>query len=225
MTYRDSDALCSPAHVPGHAAPVRFFRKPGTYRAPTRLRRLTRLVLQTFIITLACSTGLGLVVGSVVLVATATAPGHAVPSLSAAPPAGTTGQDTMPYSAVLNQGAPEPSSLSAHGYPATSATPSAYRVLAVFSGHGTQTTPHFDVGASTAWQLRWAYQCAPEAEAGHFMLLRADMAADRATFSTSIEEYAASGHGSAWLKPTGHQHYFVVISACAWHIKVVVQAG
>jgi hypothetical protein len=96
-----------------------------------------------------------------------------------------------------------------------------YRVVAAFSGDGNRTTKHFTVKAKLPWQVRWTYSCAARADAGHFMLLRADMAANQSTLSTSVDEYAARGHGSAWLKPAGHRHYLLVVSACSWHIKVI----
>ena len=96
-----------------------------------------------------------------------------------------------------------------------------YQVLAAFSGHGNRRTKHFDVKAKQRWQLRWTYRCGRNADAAQFVLLRADTGPDQQTITTTTEDFAASGHGLVWLKPSSHRHYLVVRSACSWQIKVV----
>jgi hypothetical protein len=208
MTNRDSDALWLPARPPQHAAPVRFLRLSGSPEqlgAFGRLRRLTRQVLQLFITLVAWATGLSLVIGSIVLVATVTAPRYAPPTIKVAP------QDN--FLRPVQDGGREPSG--------NAAKRPGQQILAAFSGHGSRRTVQFNVKARLPWQLRWTYTCARRASAGQFTVLRADMTAGREPRTTGIEEDATSGHGSAWFKPGSHQDYLVVISACSWHIKVV----
>jgi hypothetical protein len=206
MRYRDSDALFLPARVPEHAAPVRLLRRRGSPRRPgvaRRIHRLTRQVLHFFVMTIAWATGLGLVIGAIVLIATVTAPRNAVPPVSALRPGE---QDFVPQ-------------LSPHV--ALSAAGD-YRVLATFSGHGDRTTPDFSVKANRRWQLRWTYRsCAPAADEAQFTLRQADMGPGQPSISTTTEDFTRSGRGSAWLRATGNQYYLEVISACSWHVKVV----
>jgi hypothetical protein len=201
MRYRDSDELCLPARAPEHAAPVRFLkrrRSPGRPRVAGRIRRATRQVLHFFITAVAWATGLGLVIGSIVLIATATGPEHAVPPAS---PSGRGDQNTLPQ--------------------LTPRTPAEYRVLAAFSGHGDRKTAEFSVKGSRQWQLRWTYRCAPKAAAAQFTLLRADMGPGHPTIRRTTEDFARRGRGSEWLRATGHHHYLEVISACSWRVKVL----
>ena len=212
MRYRDSDALFLPARPPEHAAPVSFLRRRRSPREPGvygRFRRLTRQVLQLFITTVAWATGLGLVIGSIVLVATAVAPRHAVPPLSAVQRGNKDSLHQQAPSAGVSK-APG----SSHGY----------RVLAKFSGQGNLTTRHFSVRGNLRWQLQWAYRCAPQADAKHFMLLRANIGDAQPTIRRTTENFAASGRGSAWLSADGHRHYLKVISGCSWSVKVVQAA-
>jgi hypothetical protein len=212
MTNRDSDALCLPARPPQHAAPVSFLRRRGSPRqlgAFGRASRLTRQVLRLFITLVAWTAGLSLVIGSIVLVATVTAPRHAAPPVKLAPQDNSLRPVHFGERQVSGDAAKRPS----------------YQVLAAFSGHGSRRTAQFHVKARLPWQLRLTYSCAQRASTGQFTVLRADTAAGRETHSsTGIEEDATSGHGSAWFKPSSHQHYLVVISACSWHIKVVQAA-
>ncbi len=221
MRYRDSDALCLPPPTPQHAAPfgLRSRRRPASEGGARRpIRRLTRQLLQLIITAVAWAVGLGIVVGAIVLVVMTTAPGHTILQR------GPTRHDPVsprqaPYSAALGPGR---EAATARSGGRAGAGPSGYRVLAVFSGRGDRTTGHFRVMARRAWQLQWTYRCPGTAGAAQFTLLRADMAAaNRATLSTSIEEYAASGHGSARLTPTSNEHYLVIISDCSWRIKVL----
>jgi hypothetical protein len=207
MTYRDSDAMCLPARPPQHAAPVSFLRRRGSPGPPglfSWLGRLTRSVLRLFITVLAWTAGLGVVIGSVVLIATVAGPGQAGPPLTESP-----------------QGA----TLLRPQYGATpqSGTAKRYLVLDAFSGHGNSRTRHFNVKGKLRWQLRWTYRCGRQAGAARFVLLRADSGHGQQTFRTT-EDFAASGHGLVWLRPTSLGHYLVVRSACSWQIKVVQAA-
>jgi len=203
MRYRDSDELCLPARAPEHAAPVRFLRRrrsPGRPRVAVRVRRVTREALRFFITAIAWAAGLGLVIGSIVLIATVTAPDRAVPASGL----GRGDQNS------LRQEAPR--------------APVDYRVLAAFSGHGDRKTKEFSVKASLQWQVRWTYRCAPKADAAKFTLLRADMGPGHPTIRRTTEDFARRGRGSAWLRATGHQYYLEVISACSWRVKVMQEA-
>jgi hypothetical protein len=205
MRYRDSDALFLPARMPEHAAPVRFLRRRRSPRKPgvaSRIHRLTRQVLRFFVTALAWATGIGLVIGSIVLIATATAPRYAVPPVSALRPGE---QNFVPQ-------------LVPH---VSISTAPSYRVLDAFSGDGNRTTRYFSVRARRRWQLRWAYRCAPQADEAQFTLLKADMGPGQPTISTTTEDFTRSGRGSAWLRATGHPYYLEVISACSWRVKVV----
>jgi len=198
MRYRDSDELCLPARAPEHAAPVRFLRRRNSPRRPrvaSRIRRLSRQVLHFFIMAIAWATGLGLVTGSIVLIATATAPEQAVAPVS---------------------GRAQQNSLAQPPHPGVS-----YRTLAVFSGHGDGRTRKFTVNARLQWQLRWTYRCAPRADAAQFTLLRADLGPGHPTIRRTTEDFARSGRGSAFLRATGHRHYLRVISACSWRVQVL----
>ncbi len=161
----------------------------------SRLHRLTRQVLRLFVTAIAWAAGLGLVTGSIVLVATATAP---------RPAQGTNG-DSLPR-------------MTPHMAVSNTANSSGYRVLAHFSGHGNRTTRHFSVAARRL-QLQWSYSCSPKAGIAQFELL-ANLAADRA-LSPSIDNYGASGHGTVTLQATGQQHYLMVKSACSWRVSVL----
>jgi hypothetical protein len=219
MTYRDSDALCLPARPPQHAAPVSLLRMRSADHLGVFgwLRRLTRQALRLFITVVAWATGLGLVIGSIVLVATVSAPRQAPSALN--------GQQNAD-SAVLRppKGGAQGTADSRPG----TVGHQGYRVVAAFSGQGNGTTGHFTVKARQRWQLRWTYRCAAKTSAAQadaeFMLLRANMATDQDTIKTTADEFAASGHGSVWLTPSSHQHYLMVISACSWHIQVVQAA-
>lgn len=173
------------------------------------LRRLTRQALRLFITVIAWAAGLGLVIGSIVLVATVSAPRQA--------PSAFNGQQRADSAAL------RPLKGGGEG----TAGHQGYRVVAAFSGHGNGTTAHFTVKARQRWQLRWTYRCAAKAAAAQadaeFMLLRANMATQD-TINTAADEFAASGHGSVWLTPSSHQHYLMVISACSWQIQVVQAA-
>jgi len=204
MTYRDSDALCLPARAPQHAAPVSFLRRRGSPGRPglfSRLGRLTRRSLRLCITLVAWTAGLGLVIGSIVLIATVAGPKQAGP-----PP------KTAPQGAGLRP---------ANGATQLSgAATKHYQVLAAFSGHGNRRTARFNVNAKLRWQLRWTYRGGPRADAAQFVLLRAGMGPGQQTITTT-EDFAASGHGLVWLRPSSHRHYLVVRSACSWHIKVM----
>jgi len=224
MTYRDSDALCLPARPPQHAAPVNFLRRrPADHLGVFgRLRRLTRQALQLFVTVIAWATGLGLVIGSIVLVATVTAPRQS-PAIGAHQDANSAIQRK------IQDGEHQAGVGHRTGSSRSGPVRGRYQVVAAFSGRGNQITRHFTVRARQRWQVRWTYRCAEPSDAGpadtEFMLLRADIAAaDEAAVSTAAELFAASGHGSVWLSPGSHQLYLVVISACSWHIRVMQAA-
>jgi len=208
MTYRDSDELCLPARPPQHAAPVSFLRRrgsPGRSGFFSWLGRLSRRVLRLCITLVAWTAGLGLVIGSIVLIATVAGPKQGGPPPKTASQAASLGSPS--YGATQ-----QPGTAAEH-----------YQVLAAFSGHGDRRTAHFNVKAKLRWQLRWTYRCNPRADAAQFVLLRADAGNDRQTVTTT-EDFAASGHGLVWLGPGSHRHYLVVRSACSWHIKVMQAA-
>jgi len=209
MNYRDSDASCLPPRPPQHAAPVSFLRRRRSPRRPGlvgRLGRLTRHLVQLFVTVVAWATGLGLVIGSIVLIATVAAPDQAGPPVKLVPQG--TGSSLLPahYGATPESGA--------------AAARSSYRTLATFSGRGDRRTGHFHVKARLRWQLRWSYRCSEQADAGHFLLLRANVGPGEQAVATT-EDFAASGHGLVWLRPTSQRHYLVVRSACSWHIRVL----
>ena len=221
MTNRDSDELClpmgAPLRTPQHAAPLRFRSRVGSagqVRSPGRARRLTRQIRRLLITTFAWATGLGLVAGAITIFAIATDPAHLEQGGESSL------RQSMPYSAPSGGDAGAGASHSGRTHSGVAAGSRGYRLLATFSGRGGRTTKHFNVRARHTWQLRWAYRCAPQAGAGQFTLLRADVAADQPTFTTSIDETAASGHGTALLTATGRRQYLVVISACSWHVDV-----
>ena len=204
MTYRDSDALFLPARRPQHAAPVSLLRRRGSPEQPGASGRLTRQVLKLFMMFVAWATGLGLVISSIVLVATVTAPTHGTPTLKVSP------QDAGSRLHQVQYGARSSSGAAVRHRP--------YQVLAAFSGHGNQKTARFNVKARQAWQLRWTYRCPARDDDGQFTL-QTDTGPEQATITTA-GGFAASGHGLVWLTPTTHRHYLVVRSACSWRVKV-----
>jgi hypothetical protein len=193
MTYRDSDGWRLPARVPQHAAPF-------GYSDP--LRGHTRRALRLFVTAGTWAAGLCLVIGSIVLVATAAGPGSAVPKLAAArqpsPTAGQAGRDPAKVSGSGSTG-PAP-------------------VLAAFSGQGNRTTRHFRVRAHARWELRWSYSC-PAGVADGQLVVEDAGAAGRG--GASIDQTGISGAGSIWLGPGKATHYLIVISTCSWSMKAV----
>lgn len=95
------------------------------------------------------------------------------------------------------------------------------QVLALFSGHGDQTTRRFSVRAGVRWQLRWEYRCPAGQQTGEFIVDRTDIGPGEMSRGASIKESAPIGKGSTWLKAGGAIHSLVVISTCTWTMQVV----
>ena len=123
MTSRDPGDWRLPRWTPRHAAPFGF---------ATPLRWQAHKALRLFVTTGSWAAGLCLVIGLIVLVASASAPGRAAPRLASARQAD-----------ASDPAAPAP----------------AAHVLATFTGRGNRTTPTFTVRAHDRWQLRWSYRC------------------------------------------------------------------
>jgi hypothetical protein len=158
MTNRDSDTSCLPPRAPQHAAPLGFHSRPssgGQVLSPGRLRRLSRRVHKLLITTLAWGTGLGLVVGAIMLVAMATDLSHAAPTQGAPQFAGAGMLHGLPYAAAA-RGA---SSHSTRDQSNGKAGPSGHQLPVAGFGHARLTTPHVH------GQPRWRGRCGrPAAE-------------------------------------------------------------
>jgi hypothetical protein len=85
-----------------------------------------------------------------------------------------------------------------------------------FRGTGSQTTGQFTEAARRRWNLRWSYAC-PAGPAGGRLLIREGGAG-----STGVSASASgpAGGGSTWIYSRAAAHYLVVITNCAWTIKV-----
>jgi hypothetical protein len=151
--------------------------------------------------------GLCLIIGLVVLVASA-APGRVTGASTAA-----SAQHNGDHGATRTGGTDGGSADS----PDHRAQAARTWVLAVFAGHGDATTRQFVISPAASWQIQWSYQCPASTPAGLMVVEDADPAADGA----SISESGAAGRGDTWLNPGGRYHHLVVISTCSWTMKVM----
>jgi hypothetical protein len=222
MNYRDPDGWLLPSRNPQHAAAFCF---------PNPARRHARRALRLIVVAGPWAAGLCLVIGSIVLVATAAAPNRALPHLTAAAQrtalAAATQQRRSHGTGPVGRPGPARSDSAAQrasagrqGEPAGSA--SSYQVLAAFTGQEDVMTRHFTVRTGVPWELQWSYACPAGLPAGQLIVEDAGgAAAGQTAAGASIDEIGIGGDGATWLNPNGTRHYLVVISTCSWTIKVV----
>lgn len=188
MTHPPLDAWRLPSRLPQHAAPVGF-ASPGRRRAHQALR--------LFVAAGTWAAGLCLVIGSVVLVATAAGPEHDA-GLRA------TSQRTS-----VTAGRSDP----------PIAMP--YRQVALFTGRGGRITRRFWVTARVPWHLQWSYSC-PRGRNGQLVVEDTSGASTGTTgLGASISDSGAAGHGTTRFDPSGRSHYLIVLSSCNWTMKVM----
>jgi hypothetical protein len=164
--------------------------------ATSPLRLQAHRALRLFVTAGTWAAGLCLVIGALVLVASAA--GHA------------------------GRGATEAAARTASGHvdhqPGRQHGPrGGSHASAAFAGRGNETTRQFRTAAAR-WQIQWAYRCPAGATNG--MLVVA--AAGSTTAGAGVDVTGASGHGSAWLGAgAGSSHRLIVISTCRWRVTVM----
>jgi hypothetical protein len=112
--------------------------------------------------------------------------------------------DPVAATSATGQGARPPAARPAH-------------VVASFAGYGDRTSRSFRVDQTAAWQIRWSYRCPASLHSGLLVVEVADPGA----VGAAISEAGAGGRGSTSIRPGGQAHHLVVISSCAWTMKVL----
>ena len=85
-----------------------------------------------------------------------------------------------------------------------------------FRGTGNQTTRLFTVAPRHRWNLRWSYACPGRGADGHLLVREGDAG----SVGVSVSASGAAGAGSTWTYSQAARHYLVVITNCAWTIRV-----
>jgi hypothetical protein len=227
MIYRDFDSGRAPTRAPQHAAhfgvPARslFRRRP---RLSVAFRRRTRRTLRVVVTTGMWAAGLCLAIGSLALVVAAADPGH-THSLT---PTAQQMRLAHPNPGILHVGQGSGSGAAAahpHASPSSqspsSAGHTAMHVLAAFAGHGSAITRHFRVVGTHRFGVRWSYDCPPRRSGGQFIMREADIVAGKSRVGPGIEETGTSGNGITWLTSAKRSHFLLVVSDCAWTMRVV----
>jgi hypothetical protein len=225
-TFQTRNGWSTPPRAPLHAAPQPAVDSPAAQRA--------RWALRLFATGGVWAAGLCLVVGLLVLVASAVSPGRGTRLATDSAPADS--GDRAPDRVANHDGdhrAGDPasgSSAPARGthrlHSPTPASPgqtghrSRSPRIATFSGHGDFTTRALTVGAKGNWQIAWSYRCPATLPVGLFVV--ADAAPG--TAGATINESGASGRGDTWLHADGGGHRLVVISTCSWTMKVTANS-
>lgn len=212
MSYYDPDGWPTPQRAPQHAV--------ATFGRSRDFRRQAHLGLRLVATAGTWAAGLCLVVGSIVLVASAASPSRIAPVTTASSARqmdghGGAAEIRKPrtvgrFGRPGSQGGARPS---AHA----SRTTAVVRLVAAFSGHGDQTTRSFVIDGATRWLIQWAYTCPASVAVG---LLVVEAAAPTA-IGADISQSGPAGHGETWLAPGGRTHSLVVISTCSWTIRVM----
>jgi hypothetical protein len=161
----------------------------------SQLRRQAHKALRLFVTAGTWAAGLCLVIGALVLVASAA--GHAGHAATEAATRNTA-RHADQRERQLGQ-------------------PGGSQAIATFAGHGNQTTRQLP--ASTArWHVQWSYRCAAGTTNGMLVV----GAAGAATEGAGVDVTGTSGHGSAWFGPVaGHSHRLIVISTCNWRLTAI----
>jgi hypothetical protein len=85
-----------------------------------------------------------------------------------------------------------------------------------FRGTGDRTTSQFTVAPHHRWNLRWSYACPGRPAAGRLLIREGNAG----SVGVSVSESGAAGAGSTWAYSQAAAHYLVVITNCAWTIRV-----
>jgi len=208
----DPDGWPAPQRAPQHAATPFGRSKDFRQRAHVALR--LGVTAGTW------AAGLCLVIGLIVLVASAAGSGRIEPvttASSAQHVARHTSAGAHVHKARTRARVERPRPQPAPPRADASSPAAAVTVVAVFSGRGDQTTPSFVIDSAARWQIQWAYVCQASVPAG---LLVVEAGAPTA-IGADISQSGPAGHGDTWLAPGGHTHSLVVISSCSWTMTVL----
>lgn len=224
---------------PRHAAPVRLVRLLRGWAYPTRFGSRAHRALRLFVAVGTGGAGLCLVIGSIVVVATAAGSGRLAPNrappasrlpsaLARAGPAARQSRETatsggVPVGAAASDTVQIPPSPS----PTPSHQPPAWRrphARADFTGQGDETTASFSVGRGSSFELAWSYTCPAGSSSGQFKVVAFSGTPGKAAAGTPIVATGVSGHGTTWLRPAGPTYYLVVTSTCSWVVQVIQPA-
>ena len=212
-SYYDPDGWPTPQRVPQHAATP--FLRTKDFRLQARLALRLAVTAGTW------AAALCLVIGSIVLVASATSPGRIAPvkTASSARQVSKHGKLSSRLQKTRTLGHVKSSGPSAAG-PSTPGALGAVTsgLVATFRGYGDQTTRPFVIATADRWQIQWAYNCAASV-AGVLVV----EAAGPTTIAADISQSGPAGHGDTWLTPGGRRHQLMVISTCSWTLRVMQQ--
>lgn len=94
------------------------------------------------------------------------------------------------------------------------------RVIARFSGSGSEITSRFRVPGSGDWKLRWSYSCAAFGSIGDFLVNEnpSDTSAD-----VTVIRKGFGGHGSTYGYADTGWHYLIINTECAWRLVAISQ--
>lgn len=188
----------------GRRRPPRAAHHAAPLHPSTPLRRHAGRALRLCATAGTAVAGLCLVVGSVALVAAATGPAPATHP-GAAARAGSRQQRTASTGGAKTAG---PGPAGSRG------------VLAVISGHGSETTRPFAVGGNGTWTLRWSYSCQASGRRGSFMV---DVGGPGSISGAFVNVIGTAGHGASRAYRDDGTHYLAISSDCAWRIRVLGQ--
>jgi hypothetical protein len=189
MNYRDLAGWPWPSRAAHHAAP---------FSRSTSARRQAHQALRLFVTAGTWAAGLCLVIGSIVLVASAAAPNRPGSHLSAAA---------------------EQAGLSASAQPARLQT--AGHVITALAGRGDQVTKPFIVRTGDELKLWWSYSCPAGLPVDQLMVQDAVGKPAGHARAASINATAADGSGAISVSANPGRHYLVVTSTCSWQMKLV----
>jgi hypothetical protein len=216
MKYHDPAGWQRPCRAAQHAAP---------FRLSSSVRRQAHAALRLFVTAGTGAAGLCLIIGLVVLLTHAAAPGARARQLAAA------GRPTAPATRsqraqVHRAGDADSRAASQALSPSLAATGkngrAPDRVIAEFAGRGNQVTRQFSVKTGARLELRWSYICPAGLPLDQLIVEDAGgTPRGHASLGESIDATATGGSGATWVVPSGDSHYLVVISTCSWHMKVV----
>jgi hypothetical protein len=164
----------------------------------TPMRRHAHRALRLAGVAGAWAAGLCLVIGSVTLVAETTEPTSATHVSTAAGMSSAAGMSHLANKKL--------------GPHAARSGP----LTRTFRGTGNQTTRMFTVAPHHRWNLRWSYACPGRPPAGHLLIREGDAG----SVGVSVSASGAAGAGSTWTYSQAAAHYLVVITNCAWMIRV-----
>jgi hypothetical protein len=208
---------------------------------PMPMPRTLRLAL----VLLITMTGLGMVLAMVAFVVSAgtatrrsAASATALRPVTASPDRGTAPQqsNSQPVSLGGSAAGARPAGLAAEprypGYPARSHQRAGYRRtatsrprpgrrIASFAASGSVRTAGFTVPRAGLWGLSWRYSC-PVGLPATFVISEADTSlADTLDVSRSLPH----GRGLRWIAHDAGRHRLLIVSNCAWTVRVVLPAG